>query len=64
MKAVKDLTAYQSYLTLSEEYRPNNTLFIPEIAGNGIRIGADGSFMFIKNISANGGIETVVSYIK
>ena len=63
IRALSDLTAFNSYLTLPSKYRPRNTIFSPDISGIGLRIGGDGVIMPCNSVSKGKSIQTVVAYI-
>ena len=63
IRALSDLTAFKSYLTLPSAYRPLNTIFSPDILGIGLRIGSDGTIMPCNSVSKGKNIQTVIAYI-
>ena len=63
IRALSDLTAFNSYLTLPSKYSPRNVVFSSDISGTGLRIGTDGTVMPCKSVSKGKNIQTVVAYI-
>lgn len=63
IRALSNLTAFKSYLTLPSAYKPRNTIFSPDISGIGLRIDGDGAIMPCDSVSKGKTIRTVIAYI-